>query len=319
VGGPERWMLGSSEDRETQLMAITFAPVHTTQGFDAGTNPGAGLILAWKMSAAFSFGLPGSDPRAWQMVPLNGFRELRLRGVPPGKRITVASDDETRVKATYRGGLLRLEGVSVGTASIAVRVDGLFDNELAVTVKARKKETVAFNFLSDQDPATGKIVHRTRRDRTAPKVLIGSLNGVYMDQANIEFSLKSTNEVTAPRNLSDEVTYYSKHANGMTDWNLVTSLGDGSATYNVFFVWELEDGDDPAPDALDAGTVPNVGNTLFEDNAGLNIGWSLAHEAGHYLGCPDRYDAASTQYLMYGYTDQRGNLLNRSEIDTMNP
>jgi hypothetical protein len=94
-------------------------------------------------------------------------------------------------------------------------------------------------------------------------------------------------------------------------------LGDNGADMNYFLVWEYEQDNTPDVDDADAGTLGS--NCIFEDNAGREIGVTMAHEMGHHLGRDDINNAAQKNFLMYGVTDQRGVHLAKEDVNVMNP
>jgi hypothetical protein len=67
----------------------------------------------------------------------------------------------------------------------------------------------------------------------------------------------------------------------------------------------------------DAGTMG--ANCIFEDKPGKEVGETLAHETGHFLGAADTDAVAQKPLLMYGITDHRGRRLTKADVNLMNP
>jgi hypothetical protein len=88
----------------------------------------------------------------------------------------------------------------------------------------------------------------------------------------------------------------------------------------VFFVNEVQQSGNPVD--IDAVTKIGMAGTgqsgvcLFEDNAGRDQAFSLAHEIGHHLGLLDR--ATPAKDLMHGITGQRGINLSKADVNAVN-
>ena len=117
------------------------------------------------------------------------------------------------------------------------------------------------------------------------------------------------------------VVRYSSHLKGVLasehEWGHVVAKRDTSADFNFFFVWEYEQDNSPATDNTDAGALG--GTCIFEDAAGTEVAETMSHELGHYLGVGDYYTAATRNWLMYGYTDARGQHIPKDHANKMNP
>ncbi|MBI4905471.1 MAG: hypothetical protein HY820_17695 [Acidobacteria bacterium] len=271
------------------------------------------------------FNMKGFDkdqtPR-WQMVPVGEDRYLALRG---GKDLTVTSNKPavctaTEIKASElpKGGepmalqpsdrIFRLHGATKGNARIQAKNGSTIVVELEVDTKDKKTVHFAFNFVED----TGG--HKTRRVAASAGGWLKTINYIYNGQANIYANLHATRTVKVPSNLGRVVTWDSSTA---SEWNTVTGMGDSGADFNIFLVWEYEQDSTPLVDHTDAGTL--VGNCIFEDSAGAQIGETMAHEFGHHLGTDDHYDAARKHHLMHGITDVRGIHLPKEDVNIMNP
>ena len=263
-----------------------------------------------------------ATPR-WQMVPVNGDRYVALRD---GAGLTVASNapavltaSEIARRAIPSGDerqalqpndrIFKLRGASKGNAKLQAKNGaGVTVVELEVDTKDRKTVRVTFNFVRDS------AGHHTKRASASAAHWVNTMNYIYSGQANINPILRLTRSRAATVDLGPQVMWTS---GADSEWDTVTALGDAGADMNYFLVWEYEQDATPTVDNTDAGTL--AANCIFEDKAGKQIGVTMAHEMGHYLGVDDHYNAASKIDLMYGITDQRGINLRKSDVNTMNP
>lgn len=266
----------------------------------------------------------GRVPR-WQMVPKDGDRYVALRG--GGALVHVFSEDPSictvteielaaldsvpgeRMPLAAGDRVFHLRGVKKGRTFIkaldAERNGGV---ELEVGVKERKTVKVTFNFVRDS------AGHSTQRAPASARGWVSTMNYIYNGQANIYFRLMHARWVTATQDLGASVTWTPGPGK---EWDIVAALGDATADLNYFLVWDYWQSGDDATSDTDAGTLSGV--CLFEDNAGVHVGTTMAHEAGHHLGCDDFDDGARQPFLMFGTTDARGMHLSRDEVNIMNP
>lgn len=278
-------------------MAEFFA-LHRLRGFDATATP------------------------PWQMVPLGFWREV---GLSEAAGLTLAStnaavataefarhDPAELVRAGQRKVIVR--GLRKGSAVIEARRGTSVVCRLEVGVKAPKTVKVAFNFVKDS------VGHKTRRSLASVDNLVRTMNAIYTPQTYITIVKRTARWVEVRKNLG-RVVRFSAHLAGVPaaqhEWDDVIALRDPAAHWNVFFVWEYEQDATPFQDHTDAGNL--AGNCLFEDKAGVEVGETLAHELGHYLGVADFYNNAQQDWLMYGYTDVRGRFIPKDHANTMNP
>jgi hypothetical protein len=271
------------------------------------------------------FNMRGFDKDAtptWQMVPVGGDRYMALRN---GAGLTVTSNDPTvltvtEIKQTHipklpermpiqpNDRIFKLHGVKKGNARVQAKSGATIDVELEVDTKDRKTVRVSFNFVQDS------AGHKTVRFAASSPHWVATMNYVYDEQANIHIKLCHNRTAKVAVDLGPQVMW---DPTPTSEWNTVTALGDVSADMNYFLVWEYEQDATPAIDNTDAGTL--AGNCIFEDNAGVHVGVTMAHELGHFLGRPDHYVVARRLELMYGITDQRGIHLTKADVNGMNP
>ena len=271
------------------------------------------------------FNMRGFDTNAapkWQMVPVGGNRYMALRN---GAGLTVTSTDPTvltvaeiaharipaepeRLPIQPTDRVFKLSGVKLGNARVQAKNAAALVVELEVDTKTLKTVRVSFNFIHDS------AGHKTNRVPASSPHWVGTMNYIYREQANIRILLNHNRIVNVPKDLGTEVMW---DPSPTSEWNTVTALGDFSADLNYHLVWEYEQDATPTIDDTDAGTL--AGDCIFEDNAGVQVGVTMAHELGHFLGRPDHYVAARNLELMYGITDRRGIHLTKTDVNTMNP
>ncbi len=275
-----------------------FFALHRLRGFDATATP------------------------PWQMVPVGFWREV---GLSEAAGLTLASTNPAVATAEFarqdpaslaRAGQRKVivHGHRKGTAFIEARRGSTVVCQLEVGVKASKTVKVAFNFVRDN------AGHRTSRALASVDGLLRTMNSIYTPQTYIHIVKRTARWVQVNKNLG-RVVRFSSHLAGVPasqhEWDDVVALRDAAAHWNVFFVWEYEQDTTPFRDDTDAGNLG--GNCLFEDNAGVEVGETLAHELGHYLGVRDFYGNTQVDWLMYGYTDVRGRFIPKDHANTMNP
>ncbi len=273
-------------------------------------------IIAWKGFDRFSI------PH-YQMVPMNETRYVLLRD---GKGLAVSSSKPaalvvTEIAATSLPAgqkdpimagdrIFKLVGRQWDIAFVQARTGaGALAASLECDIKNRRSVTVAFNFVRD----TGG--HSTNRAPAASVQWLRVINGIFNGQANVFFRQTVSRWVAMTENLGATVrwsTIASEH-----EWDKVVARRDNNADMNFFLVWNYEQGALNVVDGTDAGTLG--GNCIFEDGAGNQIGETMAHELGHFLGCDDHYNSAKIYELMYGITDARGRHIGKEHANIVNP
>jgi hypothetical protein len=260
---------------------------------------------------------PDASPRPWLMVRLASIKQLFLRGSPPGKKVTVKSDDPRIAEALFIGGVVTIRGHGVGTTQVWAEVGGIKDDDsvLDVNVKATLTKKISFTFVSDT------AGHHTTRNRANVDGLIAAANLIYLPQVNVHFVKGKVQSWQAPLDLGDPVTW--------DKGTVIFPQGDGDADCNCFFVWEYEDEGavvDNSPgfsmaivmDITEARAEIGGTNCIIEDHLNRDAGALLAHEAGHMLGCADREGPADGPFLMFNGS-RRGTKIPKSDANIMNP
>ncbi len=273
-------------------MAATpaFFALHKLRGFDAAATP------------------------PWQMVPRGYSREV---GLKHAAGLTLASSNAAVATASFaahnpaelqRAGSRKVivQGLKKGKAFIEARQGAVALCKLEVSVKESKTVKITFNFVED------KAGHKTTRALASADNLLKTMNSIYTPQTFIHIVKRAARWVKIPKNLG--ATVDTPSAPG-PEWKAVIAKRDPAAHWNVFFVRRFDVSDRPGDE--DAGNAG--GNCLFEDEAGVEVGETLAHELGHYLGVADFYGAAEADWLMYGYTDVRGRTIPKDHANRMNP
>lgn len=307
VGESEAASLGrrdGSENEEDRAIAIQIvgptleAPEarrrhwwNRRDGFDAASSP------RWKM-------LPYFEPTTVRIVRGAGWK-LRaaqanaLYFVDPSTNrwvgeLLVATDDEE----------IQIVGVQPGDARVlAENVFGQTIRLLDVTVLIPKVVPVAFHFVEDS------AKHKTTRKPGDETAMMAEVNRVFQPQANLTFVTVHSQGLVAKENWGNPVTYTEMGGEFLP---LLANYSLKKARINCFFVWDYN----PGSGDTDA-EVDNIGGggVIFEDDAGKDVGLSLAHEFAHNLGLPHR--ETRKELVMWPYTDQRGGVLERDQILTV--
>jgi len=183
---------------------------------------------------------------------------------------------------------------------------------LEVSIARKLQVRTSFHYVKHSSVGT------TRR-LGSEHALILEMNEIYMAQANIEFVHHSARELPLTAAFGTEVNESARLANGKTEWEEITGNRNRGARFNVFFVKELEVADEGvAGDDADAlATIGGV-DCIFEDDSGIDVGETLAHEAGHALGCRhNKPITSSVNMLMWDTTDERGHFLPKVHVELM--
>ena len=275
-------------------MNVRFEPVNKYEGFDESAAPN------------------------WQMIPKNETRQVKvfnaagltLAFTSPG----IADFTETADPADKTVRILTIKGKMKGRTFIEVRSGRVAVKRLEVAVKNLKEVKIAFNFIEDN------AGHKTKRTSGEVAAYVTEINDIYQPQTNIKFTNYASHNIKIAKDLG-KVVRFSTHLKGVPkkehEWDLIIAKRDSKANFNIFFVWEYEQDNTPGTDDADAGTIG--GNCIFEDDAGSEIGETIAHEIGHYLKRGDTYKSKNSDMLMYGYTDVRGKKITKADANAMNP
>ena len=288
-----------------------FEEVIASQGFDANSAP------------------------RWQMVPLGEYRIVKLTdssgltvsttnsGIVTVMDLSSVASSVSSLFARFLPAssppsgtkYLILYGAARGSAFVEAKRGGTLVVRLEVGVKQKKNLRVAFNFLRDS------AGHRTSRVGASVTTWIDEMNRIFTPQANVVIKQHSLREVRVGRNLG-RVVQWTKDIAGANpaqhEWPEVVALRDGTADFNMFYVWAYEQDATPLVDDANAGTLD--GNCLLEDDVGGRDSETMAHETGHHLGCLDYYGDGDKHRLMYGYKAGRSDTrIPKNDVNTMNP
>src|SRR5439155_22187579 len=112
--------------------------------------------------------------------------EVRERDLPVDERLPAARGDR----------LFKLHGVNAGVATVTATGGSIpAPLELEVSVKAKRQQLIAFNFLRDN------AGHRTTRPGGLVGELMGTLNYIWRRQANVELVNHVIRRPTVAENL----------------------------------------------------------------------------------------------------------------------
>ena len=160
------------------------------------------------------------------------------------------------------------------------------------------EESIACTTIRAVDTANGFII---------------DMNDIWTKQANIVFTMGTVDSPTVPTDLGVRVEWASTEP--ANEWDNVVASRRGGAP-DIYFVWDYEQG---GPAGTDADGAELGGDILMEDAAGADVGESLAHEMGHYLGITPFDYADRPNQLMHKYADVRGRKILHDQVDQANP
>ena len=260
------------------------------------------------------------DP-PWLVVPVNNppnqnTVKVNIEPSAAAAQVYFTIDDPAKAtvspaQASSSPQTLTLTGVAKGHTALRARVgssSGPICKTLNVCVRDKKVVIVDFHFMQDN------ASNQTSRSTSEADGFVSTLNTIWTPQANVVFQKGSVDSPTVPTNLGSVVEWYP--TNPANEWDDIVAFRNGSAP-DVFFVWEYEQDGTPATDNADAAQLG--GDILFEDNAGSEVGETLAHEMGHFLAVsPADYTDRQDQ-LMHAYTDVRGQKITHAQVDQANP
>lgn len=257
----------------------------------------------------------------WLMVPLElPSRELRvvngagflIRSRNPGVAFPapfIGNAPLTRLTADDE--VIRIKGRLAGTTFIDVLdATGVVVATLEVLVCAKLKVQAAFHYVKH----TGIGTTRKVGDEIA---MLRVVNQIYLPQANIEFESIHAADLRLTGAFGTELNEAGTMPDGKNEWEVLTKNRRAGARFNAFFVRELEQSATEGLGADECDALATIGGVdcVFEDDAGVDIGESLAHEAGHSLGCRHKTPIDSTvDMLMWPTTDERGRFLPRVHV-----
>lgn len=270
---------------------------HKENGFDATTTP------------------------RWLMVPIEALsREIRVvngAGFRIRSRNTgialVASFPASLPLAhlTADDEVIRIKGRTPGNTNIDVLdSDGNVVATLEVAVCARLKVQAAFHYVKHSGIGTTRKIGEEA-------AMLRVVNRIYLPQANIEFVSMLARDLPLTDGFGNELNEAGTLANGQNEWEVLTRNRSAGARFNVFFVRELEQGAAEGAGSDTADALATIGglDCVFEDDAGVDVGESLAHEAGHSLGCRHNTPITSSiDMLMWDTTDQRGRFIPKLHV-----
>ncbi len=211
--------------------------------------------------------------------------------------------------------IIYIRGTITGSTEISFReANGVAHGRIIVANVAKKTVKIAFHYVQNRGVGT-------TRNPGDEVDFVSEMNDIYLPQANIEFETIEAHRLRITQNLGREVNESQRHSSGFTEWEIITSKNlNKNARINVFFVRELEQGDEGDATVDDADALATIGGVecVFEDSSGSDIGETLAHEAGHSLGARhNKPITSSIDMLMWDTTDQRGRFLPRVHVELM--
>jgi hypothetical protein len=279
-----------------RLVPPVFDSVGSPAGFDLGADP------PWVMIPT------GSLPRLMQVDNAEGLSLISTRpGVALAQPALFRQDGP--VKITSQSKKFRIVGGSSSEhvfpdAEIrAIDATGRVRGRLAVSVLPPLTVKCAFHYL--QNPRYGT---RTRHlgDETE---FVRRLNDIWEPRANIKFEqVRHARNLTMTEDFGDAIDTQAK-------FDAVTSHRDPSAQFNVFFVREVEVTPTGGTDSAGAETtVGPPGDCVFEDDAGMDEGLMISHEAGHCLTLRHDDPIPTTSDMLMNVSSVDGSFLPRVHV-----
>lgn len=343
---------GGTNPNVVKIKGVKQGKTKVTVTFTDPTNPKAKLKAEVKVSvgsvkyekAADCAGFDdtqkdaSNNPIPWLVVPTGGNSSAVKANIEPDAAAThvtfssLAAGTATVAPAQAAGDdqVLTVTGVAKGTTDVEARFDNTGSDKLKIAVKDRKTILVSFHFVADTKTSGAGIDHVTTRRGTQAQEdafadsIIARMNAIWTPQANVVFEKRLVRDVQVANNLGTSITTPSSPLGA--EFTTVTALGDPAATWNIFFVWEL---DVTGITDADGATVTGGRDTIYEDDGGADVGESMAHEAGHKFGIggpngvgfrQGDYNAADRiNELMYYATDTRGCFIRKGQADIANP
>jgi len=274
-----------------------FSESRANDGFETVPNSSRRLLL-----------LPLHETKMIWLI--NGPR-MRVEASPAGIVKVFEPLAQQSFKNIWRQVVVR--GLTAGKTTLVARDGDEVKARLSITVRPVLNIPTAFHFVGDSTSADHRTGVSSRAGKRQPgdvDSLIQTLNDIFVPQAAIRFQKMYWRYVTVNGNIGDSVVVSSSPVAGDL-WSRITSLGERSARFNVFFVRDM----DVNGLAGNQGGATAIGGNdcIIEDS---EDGVSLAHEAGHALGLLD--SSTRKNRLMYSITGQRGQFISRVEADRIN-
>lgn len=266
-------------------MIPKFAAVKTLDGYDDTASPN------WLMI--------GLDTE--KSVLLSGGNQLEVKV----RRSEIAEITNDAVEsATLQQRIITIKGKKKGTTFVDAFEGNIRKATLEICVKSKREITVSFHYVHDN------AGHGTIRNSSNLHEWLDTINNkVFLPQANVFVRLGIINDpLRIERNLGTVIRDTSSYPNipkREHETDEIMSHRDKTAQMNVFFVTNIEAGEDPKKNLI-AGVQYDEG-IFIDDNintvsALATIENVLAHEIAHYLGVGGEshfYKAANIKGLMY--------------------
>jgi hypothetical protein len=288
-----------------------FARVFKIQGMDSDASPRFQMVPAGFVKKRFVILRDGVGMTLSVADPsVCNFTEILESALPKGNRATRKTGDR----------FFRLEGGSTSATTTLTATGGASPAPvvLDIGVKNKRQLLVVFNFVRDN------AGHTTSRPAANVAQFMPTLKLIWETQANVDVVQQGgIKKVRVARNMGRTVLLPAGPlvlGTAGSDDAAIAATGSTGDLLNVFFVNEVQQSGNPVD--IDAVTKIGMAGTgqsgvcLFEDNAGRDQAFSLAHEIGHHLGLLDR--ATPAKDLMHGITGQRGINLSKADVNAVN-
>jgi hypothetical protein len=252
----------------------------------------------------------------YQMIPVDSGRVVRLQDAD-GVTLDTTWSGIVDISCPANGKTrdISLQGLKPGRCLVIARRNGKTVASLEVSVKPLRTLRVMFFFVTDADN------QRTKRSQSSLPQIIGEINFILRQQANICVTEYGIEEFRVPFSLGRKVI----DGRQRDEMRLISDYRHRLADATVFFVPEIEN----RPRILDAlQGIAYDGAVLVEDDVGCDDSRVIAHELVHHMllhvvnprsTLKDHIRGRRGRgMLMYDSVSGGGRKLNAAQIDALN-
>jgi hypothetical protein len=207
----------------------------------------------------------------YQMIPVDSSRVVRLRNAD-GVTLDTTWSGIVNISCPANGKTrdVSLQGLKPGRCLILARHNGKAVTSLEVSVKPLRTLSVMFFFVTDADNV------RTKRSQASLPQIVGEINFIFRQQANICVTRFGIEEFRVPFSLGKKVI----DGRQRDEMRLITDYRHGEADATIFFVPEIENRARISDRLQGILYGPAI---LVEDEVGGDDSRVIAHELVHHI------------------------------------